>query len=693
MKKYSIILIALFAVLSTLQAQVDRSKAPKPGPAPVIRIGAYTRFELPNGLKVFVVENHRIPRVSYSISLIMNPPLEGEDAGVSSLTGQLLGTGTKTRTKDQIDEGIDFIGATLSGSAESIYASSLKKHTEKLLDILSDVAINSAFNSQEFEKRRTQYLSGLASSKDDPNSISSNVSSAIMFGKNHPYGEFATETSVRKITLDMCNQYYNTWFRPNIAYLSIVGDITPAEAKKLVEKYFSKWQKAPVNMPTYAKPTAPDKTVVEIVDRPQSVQSVIDICYPVDIMRGNPDYIKLQVANTILGGGIFRLFTNLREKHAYTYGAYSSIAFQPLISSFEATTSVRNAVTDSAVYQMLYEMKRLQNEPVPADELDMARNYMTGTFSLSLENPQTIATFAINTERYGLPKDYYTNYLKNIALVSANDVQSVAKKYILPGHANIVVVGKASDIASTLEQFSADGKVKYYDVDGNPYDPTKAKMVVPEGVTAQMVLDKYIQAVGGMDNISKIKDITMKGSFSMQGMALEMTMMYKIPGKYLNEIVMNGQSVQKQVLNGDSGRSYGMQGTKDINGDELEKLKMEGLLFPEFEYAKNGYTVELKEMTKIDGQDAYALVITSPGKQVTTDYYSVETGLKLRTISTSETPMGQVTSQGDILEYTDVLGVKFPKKIKQTMGPQSFEITVNSIQANTGLSDDLFNLN
>jgi zinc protease len=466
---FSCILIVLIAENS--RGQVDRTKSPLPGPAPEIKIGNYNKTELANGLKVFVVENHRLPRVSFSISLIFDPPLESSHTGIGNMTSSLIGTSTIKRSKNQINNEIDFIGASFSASSTGVYAASLKKHIEKLLDVLSDVVENSVFKQEELEKQRTQFLSDLASDKDDPNAISRNVSSALIFGKNHPYGEFETEASVKSITLDMCNAYYKTYFRPNIAYLSIVGDITPKEAAAMAKKYFGTWKKGEVKTPVYPKPQPPKSIVVAIVDRPQSVQSVISIGYPIDMNLGNPDYIKTNVTNTVLGGGVFRLFLNLREKHAYTYGAYSSIHSYPLAGSFTATASTRNAVTDSSVYQMMYEMKRLRNDSVPYTELSMVKNYMTGNFALSLENPQTIASFATNIERYKLPQNFYSDYLKKVAAVNSNDVRQMARKYILPDQSIILVIGKASEIANKLKSFSPEGKVIYYDSDANLYEP------------------------------------------------------------------------------------------------------------------------------------------------------------------------------------------------------------------------------
>lgn len=266
MKKLLYIIAIILGIHTAVNAQLDRSKEPKPGPAPKIRIGEYKKIELENGLKVFVVEDHRLPRVSFSISFIFDPALEGPNVGIGNMTASLVGTGTKTRTKDQINREIDFIGATLNAGPSGIYASSLKKHTDKLLEVLSDVAQNSVFKAEELEKQRTKALSSLASEKDDPDAIAGNVSAALFFGKDHPYGEFETEASVKSITLEMCDAYYKTHFIPNIAYLSIVGDITPKEAKALAKKYFSSWKKGELKNPVYLKPQPPPSTVFATLD-------------------------------------------------------------------------------------------------------------------------------------------------------------------------------------------------------------------------------------------------------------------------------------------------------------------------------------------------------------------------------------------------------------------------------------------
>jgi predicted Zn-dependent peptidase len=559
-----------------------------------------------------------------------------------------------------------------------------------LLDLVSDIVINPVFKQEELEKIRTQTLSSIAANKNDPEAIARDVIGVLNFGIDHPYGEIATEGSVKNVSLEKCNEYYQTFFRPNVAYMSIVGDITLAEAKPLIEKYFGKWEKKTVPVLSFEKPTAPISRKVAIVNRDESVQSVINIGYAVDVTLSNPDYIKTRVANTILGGGTYRLFDNLREKHGYTYGAYSSIRSMPLVGSFTASTNVRNEVTDSSIYEILSEMDRMRNELVPDDELMRVKNYMTGNFALSLENPQTIASFAINTERYKLSKDFYKNYLKNLSLVNSADVQAVSKKYILPQNCYILVVGKADEVAKKLARFSPD--IKYYTEEGVEYDPNAKGKAVPAGVTVNLVLDNYIKAIGGADKISQIKDMKQKGSFSVQGMNIAVEMTQKFPDKALTVIQMGTNLINKSVFNSDKATSSGMQGNRDVSGLEFDMLKLQALIFPDNKLEQYGFKATLNGIEQIDGKDAYSVVVATPSNGTYTDYFEVASGLKIKTIALLESPAGKVKQETSYIEYIEKDGIKYPNKIKQITGPQSFDIIIDSIEVNTNPSDELFKL-
>ncbi|PKP04354.1 MAG: peptidase M16 [Bacteroidetes bacterium HGW-Bacteroidetes-9] len=665
---------------------LDRSIKPQPGPAPEINIGKYESFELDNGLKVFVVENNKIPRVSYSLIIDYTPLPEGELAGLSDLTGQMLRKGTTTLSKDQLDEEIDFIGANLSTNANGIYASALKKHNTRLLELMSDVLLNPSFDAAELEKIRTQALSGLEAEKNEPSAISNRVGKMLTYGASHPYGESMTEKSVKNINIDQCKAFYQGFFRPQIAYLAIVGDITTSEAKDLISKYFSKWEKKDVIEVDSPSPKMPANNVVALVDRPDAVQTTLSIGYPVDFKPGSPDAIKARVANTILGGGTFRLYNNLRENKAYTYGAYSRLNADKLAGRFMVSTEIRNSVTDSAINEILFEMKRIREEDVPLQELDLVKNYLSGAFALSLEEPQTVANFAINTARYDLPSDYYVNYLKNLAAVTSGDVKEMAVKYIKPDNSYILAVGKASEITTKLSKFTGGQAIRYFDYEGKEYDPNKKVTPAPAGLTAEAVNKAYISAIGGEKALLKIKDITMMASTSMQGMTIGFDIYRKAPDKYMMKIGAGDMVFQQMAYDGTTAKLVSPMGgeNKTLEGKELEDMKYESVLNPELQYEKMGIKLKLEGIEVVNEAETYRVLVTYPTGKETTRFFDVKSGLLVR----------ESGDQGisEFADYREVNGVKFPFMISQQMGPQTMKLNVLSVKLNSKLKDEIFTL-
>lgn len=690
MKKLYITLLAI--CLGTLvYAQVDRSKLPEPAAAGEIKIGDYESFTLKNGMQVFVVENHKLPRISFSLVLDREAIVEGDKAGYTSMVGQMLRRGTSTRTKEQLDEEIDFIGASLGASSTSVYGSSLTKHKDKMLELMTDIIFNSTFPEAELDKIKTQMLSGLAANKDDPDAISGNVSTALVYGKSHPYGELVTEETVTNITIDDVTNYYNTYFKPNIAYLAIVGDINKKDAQKLVKKLFGKWEEGDVPKPVYEMPQPPEKSFVALVDKASAVQSVVNITYPIVLKPGTPDVVKTRILNQVLGGGMSsRLFVNLREDKGYTYGAYSSISSDELVGEFSAGASVRNEVTDSAIVQFNYELNRLKTETVSQEELNLAISSISGSFARSLERPQTVASFAINTARYNLPADYYSTYLKRVQAVNVTDVQETAQKFIHPDNAYITVVGKAGDVAKKLAVF---GEVKYFDIYGNEYVPSGSPNM-PAGQTAEKVIENYLSAIGGKDKLVAIKDLTIESKAEIQGQPLAIKVVNKAPNLSYQVILMGGaMELQKSVYDGKTFAQYA-QGNKvpdDANG--AKDIPIKGQKIAELYYTSLGAKLALKGIEKVDEADAYVVEVVLPSGAKSLEYFDFASGLKLRSTQYVQGPQGEVALSTDYKDYKEVDGILFPHlTIIPLGGGMKLEAKVGSIKINSGVADSVFKI-
>ena len=677
---------------STDAAKDFRSMAPAAGPARPIEIGKSNQFTLANGLKVIVVENHKLPQISYQLTIDRDPILEKEKAGLADLAGGLLESGTTTMTKAEIDEAVDYIGAGLSSNATGGFASSLTKHTDKVLKLFSEVILTPSFPEAEFEKIKTQTLSGIQTQKDDPNAISDNVSSALVYGKNHPYGEIVNESTISSLTLDDCKQYYNTYFKPGNAYLVIVGDITPEQAKTKAEKYFGKWAEGKTPAYTYTTPSGVDKTSVAFVDKAGAVQSVINVTYAVDLKPGTEDVIPARVMNTILGSGFSgRLFKNLREDKAYTYGAYSSLDADELVGIFSAGASVRNGVTDSAITQFMIELEKLRNEPVSKEELTLAKSFIAGTFARSLESPQTVAGFALNTDMYKLPADYYETYLQRLEAVTIEDVSRVAKKYITPSKARIVVVGNKDEVMSKLVPFDKnDGVIELYDIYANP---RKDESATPVDITPAQIVEKYLMAIGGPDKLKSITSVDQSYNMDMMGTTIT-SRMVQDAGKFYMDMNAQGMTVMKQIFDGEKAVAEQMGSKMPIEGSDLDGIKEQATLFPEMRYSSEGFKTEVKGTEDVNGTSCYKLIVTKPSGNKSTEFYDKATFLKVKEVQTSVAQGQTITNTFEYADYKSVDGVLLPHTITVVSPdmPMPLVMKASSIKVNASVDPSLFKI-
>jgi zinc protease len=668
-----------------------RGVKPSAGPAPKIEMGKYEKFTLDNGLQVIVVQNSKLPIVSFQL-LVDAPPInQGEYAGYIDFAGEMLSRGTTKRSKAELDEAVDFLGASLNSSGSGIYASSLSKHKEKLLTIMSEVLLNPAFPEDEFEKAKKQTLSGITASKDEPNYIAGNVSKVLRNGSDHPYGEIVTENSVNKITLKHAKDYYTNFWRPNISYLAIVGDISADEARRLATKYFNSWEQKSVDVPKVRLPKFPSQTTVDFVDKPGAVQSVVNITYPIEMNHNAPDRVAASLMNAIFGG-VFssRINMNLREKNAYTYGANSSLSVDRYVGSFSAGASVGNNVTEQAIQELLNEINLMRLEKVTEEEFILAKNVLSGEFARSMERPQTIANYALSIARYNLPPDYYDTYLKRIEAVTIQDVHNAAIKYLRPENARIVVVGNKREVADKLTRFAYNKKVDFYDVNGNKLDEDAFK--IPSNITPDQIIQDYFSAIGGRKAMDEIKSVEMKGGASLGGFDLEMNSIYVVPGKMNMSIKAQGQVMNNIIVNGTRAKVTNMGQSQIVEGDEAMDYINQARLFDELYFTSDGGTMKLAGVEIIEGSNCYTIEVTDKLGQVSLHYYDVNSKLKLRTSSTRTVGDQIVVQSVDFKDYKEVNKVKFPFTTKITGGgmPMPLVVKFSSITANNEIDSAIF---
>lgn len=684
MKKLVLLLLTIFFINSTLLSQVDRTKPPVSGPPPVINLGKPNMFSLKNGLKVIIVENSKLPRAYANLDIDNYPDYEGDIKGVASLVSSLMGNGTTTQSKDDYNEEIDYMGASLSLSAGGGFASSLKRYFPRVLEMMSDGLKNPVFTLEDFEKEKNILIDGIKSSQNSVPDIASIVGGKLFFGSNHPFGEFATEESVNNISLKDVKKYYETYAKPNNAYLTIVGDVNYEEIKPLVEKLFGDWKKG--KLPKYTMPVVNDLENPEInfIDMSNAVQSEISVGNIINISMSDPDYFPLRLANQIFGGSGGKLYLNLREDKGFTYGAYSGVETSRYVGRFSASTSVRNEVTDSSIVEIIKEIETMIDESVTEEKLSSVKEKFVGGFIMSTEQPSTIANFARNIDKFNLPENFYETYLENFQKVSIDDVKRVSNKYFKRDKLRIIVVGKGAEILPSLENLPYN--IKYFDKRGESI--TKPDYSTPTGLTPQKVLMDYLNAIGGKENVESLNAVSMLAEAEVQGMKLQMVSIQAKPNKQVTMMMMMGNTMMKMVFDGENG-SISQQG---VNSQIPEKdaLVMSNTTLPTEEIGwLEDENVKFSSTEELDGRILNVLEIN---KQTYVAYDS-ETGLKVKETQFVDMPDGSILPQTTFFEdYKPVNGILFPHVIKSPIGPQNLEFKIINISINPEVSESDFSI-
>ncbi|NHM00662.1 insulinase family protein [Flavobacterium difficile] len=685
MKKYLYIAASLLLTV-TMEAQ-DRPM-PKQGPAPSINIKKPVTFVLENGLKVLVVENNKLPRVSYNLTLDNAPFAEGSKKGVTDLVSAMIGNATETISKEKFNEEIDFLGANINFYESGAAASGLSRYSGRILELLADGALNPLFTQADFDAERAKLIEGLKSDEKSASAIANRVQNVLTFGKEHYNGEFTSEETLKNVTLQDVINHYNTYFVPANAYLVIIGDVKTKDVKKKVEKLFGAdvWKKATAPNLTYNDPKDLQYSQINFVDVPNAVQTEIALINLSTLKMNDKDYFAAILANQILGGGgEGRLFLNLREKHGWTYGSYSNIGASKYISKFSSTASVRNAVTDSAVVEIFNELKKIRTELVSEEDLKNAKAKYIGNFVMQIEKPATIARYALNIKTLGLPDDFYENYVKNINAVTPEDIRNAANKYFLANNTRVVIVGKATEVLPGLEAMSAKEKMPifYFDKYGNKVDKPVVKKEIPAGVTAQSVVKKHIDAIGGEKALKTVKTVLLTAKGTIQGQSLDMVSKISNKGMSTTEISMMGMSVMKQVIGDKVGYQAAQGQKKNIEGEELVKEKKEAVPFVELGLLADK-SIVLTGIEAVNGQDAYVIQAGT-----TRYFFDVKTGLKVASENESGEGAQKRKAMTTYADYIDVKGVKFPYKTTMDVG-MPLEFITQDVKINEGVTDKDF---
>jgi zinc protease len=427
--------------------------------------------DLPNGAHLMVLEDHRLPQLSFQIFIpgaggYYDPP---DRSGLASFVAALMREGTSSRTSEQISQQLEVMAASLNvaaavaGQEATISGSCLSDQAERLLDLTTDVLLHPSFPAEELARFKQRTRAQLMQQRANPTFLAIEMFSRAIYG-SHPAARITpTVAALESVTPAMLADFHGTRYVPDHAAIAVAGDISMAQARRLLEPRLAAWNKSGAAGPGVSDPATLAGAKIYFIARPNSVQTNLVVGTQA-IARTSPDYDTLQVMNKVIGGGpTGRLFIHLREEKGYTYGAGSSLNASLYRGEWSASTSVRTEVTGPALDDLLAEISRLRDEPVSSGELADAKRSMIASFALSLESPQQLLNLYVTRWRYKLPADYWDRYPDRVSAVKSDDVQAAAKKYLAADRMQIVAVGDPARVSETLKKL---GEVETYDTDG-----------------------------------------------------------------------------------------------------------------------------------------------------------------------------------------------------------------------------------
>ncbi len=414
---------------------------------------------MPSGLQLEVVEQHELPLVQVLLVVQGGSRLDGDAPGLASFTANMMRQGAGTRDAATLQSEFAFLGASFfTGADWDDFTISLKvpaRSLEAALDLMGDVVLRPTFQAAEVERQRALRLTGLLQQRDSPNALADLAFNQTLYPADHPYHQSTQGDSASVASFDSARveQFYARVMRPDHARMIVVGDITEAKARSLIEARFADWRARGAAAPPAPVPAVPpgSSTHVLLVDKPDAAQSVIIIGWT-GADRRSPDYAALTVMNSLLGGAFTsRLNMNLREKRGFTYGANSRFAYRVVPGPFTASASVRTNVTDSSLVEFFKELRAVRDVPVPEDELARAKAYVQLRLPTGLESTSQVASQIASLGDFGLTLDEIPRFAAGVREVTAADVQRVAREYLRPDAATVVVVGDLSRVRSDIE--------------------------------------------------------------------------------------------------------------------------------------------------------------------------------------------------------------------------------------------------
>jgi zinc protease len=721
---------------------------PRPLQARDTKFPPYDIQTLPNGLQVVVVLHHEQPAVTMRLLVRAGSAADPKDKlGLARLTASLLDQGTATKSAQEMNDAIDFIGGAMGASAGTdltfAHMVVMKDSFETGMRMLSDMARRPAFAASEIERQRQQTVSSLRVNLEDPEYVANSVFDRLVYGF-HPYGlpDIGTADTLGSITRNDIVAFHQRYFTPNNAILAVVGDVGSEEAFSMAKKIFGDWERRDVSNQKYSDPPDPTRRVV-IVNKPDAVQTELRVGH-IGIPRNHPDYMAVNLAVRILGGeGSNRLHQVLRTERGLTYGAQANMDALKETGDFQAETNTRSDATGEVLRLIVDEFWRMQRDRVGTMELDNAKAYLTGSFPLTIETPDSIAMQVVTVLFYGLPLQELQTFRERVNAVTVDDIQRVSQKYLRPDRLSVVLVGNASAFASQLRGvgFGTFETVELPDLDliaanfkrgptragragqaggagaraewrarlqpspayrQTPTASKPATSAAEESAKAVALLDKAIAAKGGLDKLRGVKTIV-----ATQSVTTRMTASAASPDGFTTfettNYIQYPDRLRIQTFVAGNTNVQASDGTevwvKDPRGVRTQpdsvarqvRLSLRRDVVALLLAAKAGTLTPrlLPDVKSVFGKTDHVLELSAPDLGPILLYINPETSLIDKLTFVDEAPSKPLVEES-FSDYRDVDGVKIPFHGIRQIGTQSVERQTSSVEINRPIDPSLF---
>ena len=649
----------------------DLNVRPAPLAATAFEFPKYQEFTMPNGLHVYVIENHEQPMVTMSMVIRGGEAYDpvGKE-GTAAIAGDMLGKGTKKRTALQIAEALDGVGAGISvstaGESMTISASCIKKHVNLVMDIFGEQLREPIFDEKELEKLKQQYVASIASRRSRPMEIAGALSRKVIYGMDNPLARRTLEATIKAVKREDVVDFHSKYIRPNSSSIAIVGDITLAEAKQLLTKNLGAWEKG-VRPEVEIPDIKTEPAGVYFVPRKGSVQSTIIVCAAGPPVRAN-DFDATSIMASHIGSGFGSLlFNTLRETYSYTYSPFSVLTRGRRYNRIACGAEVRSSVTDSALTVILREIRKLAAEGPEEDALARRIALEVGQYRLAFERASTVASILQNSWLNEVPIDDVISYTRRVENLTSADVQQAAERYLGMFDLRVVVVGNP-DVRSKLEAF---GAIKEFTLD---LEPAKEAPYENIGISVDELIAKHKSALGASDSVRTVKT-TATGKMVYQGREYPGTMVRirMAPTKEYTELDF-GVMKQQQWVDAPTAWVSLMGGdASEVPADERDQVVHEAKMFPLLSMVAEGYKLDVKG--RRNGQ--VEIEATSPAGIVERYYLDASTYLLVRREKDDKTPKGDVTTIERYSDYSLQGGVQLPARyvIQNTIFSLEFDLT------------------